>query len=110
MLGNEYQALAMRTCNKDLNDTERLYHGVFGLCSEAGEVSGMLQKVYQGHDIDREHMIKELGDVCWMVAEICDAYGVSLDDVMETNIEKLRNRFPDGFEAEKSLHRKAGDI
>ena len=64
MTGNEYQTLAMRTCN--VIGKDMLYHGVFGLTSEAGEVAGIIQKVYQGHDFDKEHMKKELGDCMWM--------------------------------------------
>ena len=89
---------------------DMLYHGVFGLTSEAGEVAGLLQKVYQGHDLDDEHLIKELGDCMWMIAEICTSKGFNLDDVMQTNIDKLKARFPNGFEVERSLHRKEGDI
>lgn len=111
MTGIEYQKLAMRTCAIPYHRFgERLNHAVFGLNSEAGEVAGILQKEYQGHPIDNEHMKKELGDCLWMIAEACEACGFSLDDVMETNINKLRARYPDGFDAEHSLHRKAGDI
>ena len=106
---NEYQKLAMRTCSID-NDVDMLYHGVFGLTSEAGEVAGLLQKVYQGHELDKEHLMKELGDCMWFIAEICTASNISLDDVMQMNIDKLKARYPDGFEAERSLHRKEGDI
>lgn len=109
MKGNEYQKLAMRTCSID-NKVDMLYHGVFGLNSEAGEVAGLLQKMYQGHDVDGEHLIKELGDCMWMIAEICTSKGFNLDDVMQTNIDKLKVRYPDGFEVERSLHRKEGDI
>ena len=108
MTGKEYQKLAMRTCNLIGNDM--LYHGVFGLASEAGEVAGLLQKVYQGHKFDNEHMKKELGDCMWMIAEICTALDFSLDDVMQTNIDKLKARYPTGFDPEKSLHRKEGDV
>lgn len=111
MTGSEYQKLAMRTCSIPYDrPTDRLYHAVFGLTSEAGEVAGILQKEYQGHEVSKEHIKKELGDCLWMVAEACEALGFSMDDVMETNIEKLRNRFPDGFDAEHSIHRKPGDI
>lgn len=111
MTGNEYQALAMRTCSIPYEDaTGRLNHSVFGLASEAGEVAGLLQKTYQGHAFDSNHMKKELGDCLWMIAEACDALGTTMDDVMQMNIDKLRARYPDGFEAERSLHRKAGDI
>lgn len=111
MNGTEYQKLAMRTCSiPEENKGDRLKHGLFGLAAEAGEVCGIFQKVYQGHEADNEHLKKELGDVIWMVAEICEASGFSLDDVMQTNIDKLRARYPEGFEAERSLHRAAGDI
>ena len=109
MHGNEYQYLAMRTANAK-TEKDMLYHGVFGLTSEAGEVAGLLQKVYQGHDLDDEHLIKELGDCMWMIAEICTSKGFNLDDVMQTNIDKLKARYPDGFESERSLYRKEGDI
>lgn len=120
MTPNEYQKLAMRTCNFDLttNDIQRLcenkismeHHAIFGLCSEAGEVAGIYQKVYQGHDINEEHLKKELGDCLWMIAELCTALGCDLEDVMETNIQKLKERYPDGFDPERSLHRAEGDI
>ena len=115
MTGNEYQKLAMRTCsikddNTNNDNFDMLCHGVFGLTSEAGEVAGLLQKMYQGHNFDTEHMKKELGDCMWMIAEICTALEFTLDDVMQTNIEKLKARYPDGFSAERSLHRKNGDV
>lgn len=106
---DDYQSLTRRTQSCKTKE-DRARHGVFGLASEAGEVAGIMQKKYQGHSIDREHMAKELGDCLWMIAEICDAFGLSLAEVMGKNIEKLRERYPDGFEAEKSLHRKDRDI
>ena len=109
MTGNEYQYLAMRTASAK-TENDMLYHGVFGLTSEAGEVSGLLQKVYQGHELDEEHMMTELGDCMWMIAEICTAMQFDLDEVMQTNIDKLKARYPNGFEVERSLHRKEGDV
>ena len=109
MTGNEYQTLAIRTCSVQDPDLQ-LYHSVFGLAAEAGEVAGILQKEYQGHRFDKEHMIKELGDCLWMIAECAHAMGVKLDDVMRINIDKLKARYPDGFDAEHSLHRAEGDI
>ena len=111
MTGNEYQKLAMRTCNISYeNRLDMARHAVFGLCSEAGEVAGILQKEYQGHAVDTEHIEKELGDTLWMIAEAATAFGFTLEEVMEANIEKLRNRYPNGFDTEHSLHRKQGDI
>jgi NTP pyrophosphatase (non-canonical NTP hydrolase) len=111
MTGREYQELAMRTCAIPAsNKEERLHHAVFGLSSEAGEVSGIMQKKYQGHEVDRTHIMKELGDALWFIAEACSACDTTMDEVMDLNIDKLRARFPDGFEVDKSLHRKEGDI
>ena len=109
MYSYDYQRLAMRTC-QSTDKKEMLFHAVFGLTSEAGEVSGIMQKVYQGHEFDKEHMKKELGDCLWMIAEACEALDMTMDEVMEVNIEKLRKRYPDGFEADRSLNRESGDI
>ena len=114
MTPNDYQRLAMRTSCFDISDpTERkdmLRHAVFGLASEAGEVTGILQKEYQGHEVDEEHLVKELGDVCWMLAEACQACGVSLEEVMAENIAKLMKRYPDGFDADRSVNREEDDV
>lgn len=111
MTGNEYQKLAMRTCSIPYSDKGGMMnHAVFGLCSEAGEVAGLFQKVYQGHELDPEHLKKELGDCLWMIAEACTAMNWTMEDVMQLNIDKLRARFPEGFDPERSLHRAPGDV
>lgn len=111
MTGSEYQELAIRTCSIPYSNRKgRLYHSVFGLSSEAGEVAGILQKEFQGHEFEQQHMMKELGDCMWMIAECCNAIGCSMDDVMQMNIDKLKARYPEGFDPERSLHRKPGDI
>lgn len=111
MTGNEYQKLAMRTCSIPRDRKEDMArHAIFGLASEAGEVAGIMQKKYQGHEIDIEHVKKELGDCMWMIAEACEAFDISLDDVMQTNIDKLKARYPEGFDPERSMHRDKNDI
>lgn len=111
MTPNEYQKAAMRTCSIPYEaKTYMLNHAVFGLASEAGEVAGILQKQYQGHPIEVEHFKKELGDCLWMIAEACTALDISMEDVMQTNIDKLKVRFPNGFSVERSLHRAENDI
>ena len=107
---DEYQTAAARTINPELDLDDMLFHGVFGLCSEAGEVAGLFQKVYQGHLLTDEALIKELGDCLWMIAEICTAKGIPMSAVALTNIEKLKARYKNGFTVEESKHRKAGDI
>ena len=110
MTGNEYQKLASRTIQMELGWDNILHHGVFGLCSEAGEVAGLFQKAYQGHGISDEHLQKELGDCLWMIAEICTIRDWKLEDIMQMNIDKLKERYPYGFDVEHSLHRKERDI
>ena len=106
-----YQMEAMRTCNFQYVERDKMMrHAVFGLCSESGEVAGILQKVFQGHDFDREHFEKELGDCLWMITEACTSVGATLSEIASMNIQKLRERYPDGFDPEKSRNRKKGDI
>lgn len=107
---NEYQELASRTINQGLTAHEKVLHALHGLAGEVGEIHSLYQKVYQGHTFSNEHLIKELGDLLWFIAELCTANNIKLDDVGLTNINKLKARFPNGFESDKSLHRKEGDI
>lgn len=101
-----YQLLARRTQRTDLSTGEKLAHAVCGIASEAGEIAGIYQKAMQGHAVDLNELKKEIGDVLWMLAELCDVYGFDLDDVANENIEKLKKRYPEGFDPEKSIHRK----
>lgn len=106
MTANEYQALAMRTLNPALDKRDVLINGVMGLCGEAGEAIDIVKKhLAQGHALDREALIKELGDVAWYLAETAYALDVPLDDVLQRNVDKLRARYPDGFEAKRSISR-----
>lgn len=110
MTANEYQKLAARTMNQWLKVDEWEAHALHGMVSEIGELHGIYQKEYQGHKIDEKHLKKELGDLLWFIAEYCTANGWELEEIMRMNIDKLKARFPEGFEAEKSLHRAEGDI
>lgn len=86
---NEYQKMALRTLNKKLNKDEVLLNGAMGLCGESGEVIDILKKhLMHGHDIDREHLIKELGDVSWYLAIAAYAIDCDLSEVFEKNIAK----------------------
>ena len=103
---NEYQSLAMRTLNPALSKKDVLINGVMGLCGESGEAIDLVKKhLAQGHALDREGIIKELGDVAWYLAETAYALDVDLETVLAGNIEKLRRRYPKGFEREKSIDR-----
>lgn len=110
MTGNIYQFLAARTMNKELTWKEQGKHALHGMVGEIGELHSIYQKKYQGHPFNEEHAKKELGDLLWFVAEYCTAHGWELDEIMQMNIDKLKARFPEWFEVDKSLHRKEGDI
>ena len=110
MTGNEYQELAARTINKDLLKRDTEFHALHGMVGEIGELHSIYQKMYQGHEVKEEHLKKELGDLLWFIAEYCTANDWKLEEVMRLNIDKLKARFPEGFEIEKSLHRKEGDV
>lgn len=103
---NEYQKLAMTTLNPELDKKDVLINGVMGLCGESGEVIDIVKKhLAQGHELDKEKIIKELGDVAWYMAEIATVLDVDLEDVLVQNIEKLKKRYPEGFSVENSLNR-----
>ena len=103
---NEYQLLAMRTLNSALSQKDVLINGVMGLCGEAGEAIDLVKKhLAQGHELDRDALIRELGDVAWYLAETAYALDVSLEEVLQRNIDKLRARYPEGFVSERSVNR-----
>ena len=103
---NEYQKLAMTTLNPELDQKDVLINGVMGLCGESGEAIDIVKKwLAQGHALDREKLAKELGDICWYLAETATALGFDLEDIMAANIEKLKKRYPEGFEAARSINR-----
>ena len=102
----EYQQLAMRTLNPQLDKRDMLLNSVMGLCGEAGEAIDIVKKhLAQGHELDREGLIKELGDVAWYLAETAWALDVPLEEVLQRNLAKLRARYPDGFDSERSIGR-----
>ncbi len=108
---NEYQVEAMRTASGMNKDYPMWLNGVLGLNGESGEIADMVKKhIFQGHPLDFEHLAKELGDVAWYIAVTAKAIGYDLETILQMNVDKLRNRYPNGFEVERSLHRKAGDV
>lgn len=118
MQANHYQMKALETENWDHGDNyvedciqcARLMQGLMGLSGESGEAMDILKKhLFQGHPLDREHLVLELGDVAWYLAISADALGYTLDDIFAENIEKLRRRYPNGFEANRSMYRQEGD-
>ena len=113
MTPNEYQKACLRTEPTDagISKTTRIENGLMGLCGEAGEAIDILKKfLFQGHSLDKEHLAKELGDVAWYLAVSADALGYGLEDIFQMNIDKLKARYPDGFDADCSINRAEGDV
>ena len=109
---NEYQTAALRTAQTDkLTANELLLNSALGLCGESGEVADLLKKhLFQGHDLDFNHVAKELGDISWYLAVGAYAIGLDLESIFRMNKEKLEARYPDGFSADRSLHRDKNDV
>ena len=108
---NEYQELAMTTLNPELSKKDVLINSVMGLCGESGEAIDIVKKwLAQGHELDKEHLAKELGDIAWYLAEAATALDLPLEDIFQANIEKLKKRYPEGFEASRSMARLQGDL
>ena len=100
--------------NREGANIERLTTAAVGISAEGGEFMEIVKKmVFQGKpwtDDNREHLIIELGDVMWYVMQACMALGVSLDEVVEGNVEKLKKRYPGGeFDVYQSENRAADD-
>jgi len=102
-IASTYQRLAMRTANQEARNYSNLGLGITG---EAGEVADIIKKhLHQNHPLDREALIEELGDVAWYIALGCELLGCSLAEVFAANIIKLADRYPTGFDPERSINR-----
>ncbi len=139
MTGNEYQKLAMRTndhkatdrllgnmltCDigyliqqnliaEDENhfDIGGIFNACLGLSGEVGEFNGMIKKwIFNEKPLDVEHAKKEAGDICWYLAMLCESLGWSLDEIMQMNVDKLKARYPEGFDVERANHRAEDDV
>lgn len=103
---NEYQELAMTTLNPELSKKDVLINSVMGLCGESGEAIDIVKKwMAQVHELD-----KELGDIAWYLAEAATALDVPLESILQANIDKLKKRYPEGFETKRSLVRLQGNL
>ena len=137
MNGNDYQKLAMRT--NDHKATERLisarenfclekrcsetdsdirnadFGGILnsclGLSGEVGEFNDMIKKwIFHEKELDVEHAKKEAGDICWYLAMLCESFGWNLDEIIQMNVDKLKARYPEGFDVDRANNRAEGDI
>ena len=103
---NDYQKAAERTSG-NLTSYQKIQNGCYGMNGEAGECIDILKKhEFQGHALDPANLVDELGDVLWYIAQTATGLGVTLEYVAQNNVDKLKERYPDGFDADKSIHRK----
>lgn len=106
LTANDYQRMAMRTAGTYEDDYKMLCNAVYGLNGEAGEVIDILKKhEFQGHELNKDKLIDEAGDVAWYLALLATALGVSLQDILMHNVDKLKSRYPDGFSKDRSVNR-----
>lgn len=111
MSPNEYQQAALRTAYNMNAEYPLFLNGVLGLAGESGECVDIVKKhLFQGHPLDSKHLAKELGDCAWYLAVTAHAIGYDLESVFQMNIDKLNNRYPSGFDPDKSMNRQDGDI
>jgi NTP pyrophosphatase (non-canonical NTP hydrolase) len=101
---DEYQDAAARTAAPlDKSKYPKMLRGLLGLVGETGELSEHIKKaLFQGHEMDEQKVLEEMGDVLWYLAVGADDMGYSLSYIATQNIGKLRERYPDGFDPERS--------
>jgi NTP pyrophosphatase (non-canonical NTP hydrolase) len=103
---NEYQKEALRAASGMSKKYPLILNGVLGLGGEPGECLDIVKEhLSQGHELDTEHLAEELGDVAWLLAVSAHAIGIDLESILQGNAAKLRKWYPDGFDAERSVHR-----
>lgn len=103
---SEYQDKAMRTKNQFTSIEGQILNASLGLAGEVGECVDHIKKgIFHGHDLDKDYIKKELGDIAWYIALMSDALGLSMEDVYKENIMKLEKRYPNGFDKGHSLNR-----
>ena len=113
----DYPVLSARLSQLEANGTNvtQLLTAALGLTAEAGEFTEVVKKIFlQGKPYTEEnvlHMKRELGDICWYLAQACMALDTTFDEVIEMNVDKLQARYPGGsFDVHKSENRKEGDV
>lgn len=86
-------------------------NAALGLSGEVGELNDMLKKwIFHEKQLDVEHLKREIGDIYWYLALMCDSFGFNLDEIMQINVDKLKVRYPEGFDTYRANHRQAGDV
>jgi len=111
----DFGARVVDLIEKDNFPVERLLTASVGMCAEAGEFTEIIKKIiFQGKPVNEDnlfHLKRELGDIMWYVMQACMGLDISLDEIVQMNIDKLKARYPGGeFDAHYSENRREGDV
>ena len=113
----DYVTLVQRLNLLEAEDADvcKLLTAALGLTAESGEFTEVVKKIIlQGKPYNEEnifHMKRELGDICWYLAQACMALDTTFDEIIEMNVDKLKARYPGGeFNVHKSENRQEGDL
>lgn len=102
----DYQKLSVRTLNSDLTPKETIINMVMGIAGETGEVVDLFKKhLFQGHELDKDKIKEELGDVMFYIVNLCTLLDIDAKDMLGNNVKKLQDRYPEGFDKGKSINR-----
>lgn len=102
----DFQELSVRTMNTDLSQEQKISNCLIGIQGETGEIADIFKKhLYQGHDLDLDHVEEEIGDAMFYIVNLATLMGINMEAAIERNFEKLLKRFPNGFSAEDSIAR-----
>ena len=115
---SDYAALLTRLTDLESNDdadVPRLMTAAFGISAEAGEFTEVIKKIFlQGKSYNEDnvfHLKRELGDICWYIAQACMALDTTFEEILQMNYEKLSARYPEGtFDIFRSENRVEGDL
>ena len=106
MTNQDYQEKIKRTMNNKLTSIERISMLCMGIAGESGEMIDYLKKAYfHDHTLSFDILKNEIGDILWYLGNICNEYNFDLSEIMQLNIDKLKKRYPAGFDTEKSRNR-----
>ena len=101
-----FQEEALRCMRSDLPYEAICSNMCMGLAGETGETVDIFKKhIYQGKDLDINDVIEEIGDILWYIANLCNVNKITMKECMESNVEKLRKRYPNGFSIKDALER-----
>ena len=97
--------------DNDCVDIGGIFNACLGMSGEVGEFNDMIKKwVFHEKNLDMEHAKKEAGDILWYVVMLCESFGWNMEEIMQMNVDKLKARYPEGFDVERANHRAEGDV